>query len=222
MPWTTSRVLCICLVSLLAQVSLASQDAKLLAFDGSAGDTFGDAVSISDGVIAVGARRGNGAHDMTMQTSFQILMIGNSYTQGQSGVPTGGVTEDLQGIFDADPTFNASITERAAGGQTLHGERVVAIERQRNAIGEPSEKLQVTLSERRAARGDRVPHAVLVCGDHVGVALHHHRLTTLVDRVARKVQRVKLTRLGVDGGLRRVHVFGRRVVGPRLRLRQLW
>jgi hypothetical protein len=51
--------------------------------------------------------------------NFDILMIGNSYTQGRSAEPLGGTDEDLQGIFDADSTHSATVVTRAEGGWTL-------------------------------------------------------------------------------------------------------
>ena len=53
----------------------------------------------------------------TRAEDFNILMIGNSYTQGQAG--PGGVTNDVLGIFNADPDHTASVTERAQGGYTI-------------------------------------------------------------------------------------------------------
>ena len=51
--------------------------------------------------------------------SFDVLMIGNSYTKGRSTEPDGGTTDDVQGLFDADPGHSGIVVEKAVGGRSL-------------------------------------------------------------------------------------------------------
>lgn len=48
---------------------------------------------------------------------FNILMIGNSYTQGNETARATGL--DLQGLFDGDPEHSGSVTMRADGSASL-------------------------------------------------------------------------------------------------------
>jgi len=48
---------------------------------------------------------------------FKILMIGNSYTQGNETARATGL--DLQGLFDGDPEHSGSVTMRAEGSASL-------------------------------------------------------------------------------------------------------
>ena len=50
---------------------------------------------------------------------LNILMIGNSYTQGNATARATSL--DLQGLFDADPVFSASVTVRADSSASLQG-----------------------------------------------------------------------------------------------------
>ena len=50
-------------------------------------------------------------------TEFNVLMIGNSYVQGNSTARA--VSLDLQGLFDADPVHSANVTERTESSWSL-------------------------------------------------------------------------------------------------------
>ena len=95
--------------------------------------------------------------------------------------------------------------ERTLGGSCA---RLVGVERQDRALGEPAELAEVPLPQRRAARGDRVLDAGLHQPDHVGVALDHEHLAARGHRLTRAMQVVEHLVLLVDRRLGGVEVLG--------------
>ncbi len=60
-----------------------------------------------------------GISNVGLASTLNVLMIGNSYTYRN----TGGPSDDLQGIFDADPDYSATVVRRVDGGASLWGHR---------------------------------------------------------------------------------------------------
>ncbi|MEM7515698.1 MAG: hypothetical protein AAF368_02070, partial [Planctomycetota bacterium] len=101
------------------QAGVSAQETALVPSAIQGGDEFGSAVAIDGDRLVVAGPNSDSAGSPSPATNFNILMIGNSYTQGVGSAPPGGVTEDLQGLFDADPSYSATVSERAMGGWTL-------------------------------------------------------------------------------------------------------
>ena len=86
--------------------------------------------------------------------------------------------------------------------------RLVRIEREHSALGEPGEQGEMFLAEGRPARGDDVVDAGLREPDHVGVALDHEGFPRTRDRRPRAMEVVEDLLLAIDGCFRGVEVLG--------------
>ena len=93
----------------------------------------------------------------------------------------------------------------AVGGR-LPG--AVGVVSQHHTLGEATQRLEVVLSEGRAAGRDGAPEADPEQGDHVGIALAHDRLTRLDHVSLGPVEPVERPALRVDRRLGRVLVLG--------------
>ena len=84
----------------------------------------------------------------------------------------------------------------------------VGVESQDDGGGEPAQQFQVPSAQGGAAGGHRRRIFGLVEGDHIGVALHHHRPPGAADLGPGQVQAVQQVAFLVKGGFGGVQIFG--------------
>jgi Domain of unknown function (DUF4886) len=100
------------------------------------------------GTVFIGLLLGASLMRVAQAEPLKILMIGNSYTQGNATARATSL--DLQGLFDADPNFSASITVRADSSASLqnHANNSVTT----NLITNPANTWDVIVLQERSER----------------------------------------------------------------------
>ena len=149
---------------------------------------------LSDQLIGVFARRQ--VHDPKLRGRLP-------FPTGNAGGP-GGLPPEVE---DTPGALEAPQRRFVAGG--------VGVQGQNEPIGEPGQRGDLPLGQRRAHRRHHVPVAVLVSRQHVHVALDDDGQPTLADGFPGSMDPIEGGALHEDYALGRVDIFGRRAVqGP--------